>query len=488
MAYPALADYLEDLLQEGLLTRVDAEVDPAFEVAEITNRVAREGGAALLFGNIKGHRLPVVTNLLGSERRIARAAGGISLAKVADRVAGQLLPPDGGGWLGRLTGSPHPSDLGKYRPRSVNSGPCQQVVKLASDVDLAELPALRCGPHEPRPTLTAALVIVADPETGRQQMGRLDVEVLDAQRVAVCWTDRDEQAPWLAEYRLRELPMPVAIALGGDPAVLLAACAPLAPGADRWSLAGLLREKPVELVACRQIDLKVPADAEIVIEGTIDTAAPLVTAGPRVMPGGFYTHAEQAPAVDVAAVTHRVNPVFPAMVPGGPPCESLIVERAMWRMLMPAIKLAIPELVDLQLPLFGGVRHWAIASIRKTHAGQARRVAQAVWGLAQSRSAKLLVVVDDDVNAADTEQVLAAMAANVRPRRDVWFGDGPPDPLDPASPSGVLGQRMAIDATRKLPGEREGELPRPAVTSEEIARLVSRRWAEYGLGPEPEGR
>jgi 4-hydroxy-3-polyprenylbenzoate decarboxylase len=281
--------------------------------------------------------------------------------------------------------------------------------------------------------------------------------------------------------------MPVAIALGGDPAALLAACAPLAPGADRWALAGLLREKPVELVACRQVDLKVPAGAEIVIEGTIDTAAPPTTAGPRVMPGRFYTHAEQAPAVDVAAVTHRVNPVLPAMVPGGPPCESLIVERAMWRMLMPAIKLAIPEMVDLRLPLFGCVRHWAIASIRKWHAGQARRVAQAVWGLAQSRSAKLLVVVDEDVDAADTEQVLAAMAANVRPRRDVWFGDGPPDPLDPASPPGVLGQRMAIDATRKLPGEREGELPRSAATAEEIARLVSRRWAEYGLGPEPEG-
>jgi 4-hydroxy-3-polyprenylbenzoate decarboxylase len=232
--------------------------------------------------------------------------------------------------------------------------------------------------------------------------------------------------------------------------------------------------------------LRVPADAEIVIEGTIDTAAPLKAAGPRRTAGGFYTHPQEAPAVEVTAVTQRVNPVLPAMVPGGPPCESLVVERALWRMLMPAVKLAIPDLVDLQFPMFGCVRHWAVASIRKTHAGQARRAAHAVWGLAQTSSAKLLVVVDEEVDARNTEQVLAAIAAHVRPQRDVWFGEGPPDPFDPASPSGLLCERMGIDATRKLPGEREGELPRRALTSEQTARLVTRRWAEYGLGPEPE--
>ena len=200
-------------------------------------------------------------------------------------------------------------------------------------------------------------------------------------------------------------------------------------------------------------------------------------------PSGHYGAPRRVPVMHVTAVTHRANPVYPAMVPGSPPHEACLVERALARVFLPLLKLAIPELVDYDLPTFGAARHWATLSIEKTYAGQARRVAAAAWGLRQLMFAKLLVVVDEEVDVHDPQQVLSAMTANVNPGRDVFFHEGPRDPLDIATPPGVLGQKMGIDATAKLPGEHSGPWPEPAAMGEQIRQLVSDRWVEYGLGP-----
>jgi 4-hydroxy-3-polyprenylbenzoate decarboxylase len=283
--------------------------------------------------------------------------------------------------------------------------------------------------------------------------GRFDLQRLDDARLAVCWAAHDDNARLLGEYRARNQKMPLAVVIGGDPAFLLAAASPLPSGSDVCAVAGLMREKPLDVVACRSVDLMAPAEAEINLEGFCDPSAPPVMAGPFCGPTGHCTLPQPAPVMQVTALTHRANPIFAAMVPGKPPHEAVTVARAMQRAFLPLVRLAMPELVDYDLPEFAAARHWAAISIRKTYTGQGHRATHAAWGLRPMMFAKVLVIVDEDVDVHDHQQVLAAIAANVRPGRDVLIEQGPPDPFDPAASLGTLGQKMAIDATRKLAGE-----------------------------------
>jgi 4-hydroxy-3-polyprenylbenzoate decarboxylase len=283
--------------------------------------------------------------------------------------------------------------------------------------------------------------------------GRFDLVRIDRTRLAVCWAAHDEHARLLSEYRARSQKMPLAVVIGGDPAFLLAASAPLPPGGDVCAVAGLLREKPLDVVACRSVDLDVPAEAEIVLEGFIDPMEQLAVAGPLCGPMGHPTLSRPAPVMQVTAVTHRANPIYAVMVPGRPPHEAVTVARAMQRVFRPLARLAMPELVDYDLPEFAAARLWAAVSIRKTYPGQGRRAAHAAWNLPAIKFAKVLVIVDGDLDVHGHQQVLTAVAANVRPGRDVLVEDGPADPFDPATPSGTLGQKMALDATRKLASE-----------------------------------
>ena len=482
MSYRCLADFLEELGQAGELARVEAEVDPVLEAAEITDRVAKANGPALLFGAAEGHDFPLLTNLLGTEGRICRALGVKSLVETRERIAGLLDPAEPEGWFEKLKTAPTPASLAKLPPRPVKTGPCQQVVKLGGDVDLGELPAIQSRPGETGRAITAGVTVFADVDSPRRSVGRYDLGLLAPDRLAACWGPQDEPARLLAGYRRRSERMPVAVVLGGDPLGMLAAMAPVPPDIEAFALAGLLRQRPLDVVACRTVKLSVPAEAEIVIEGHVDPAEPPIEAGPPVTPIGCYSFPRPLPVIHVTAITHRANPIYPAMVPGAR--EACVVSRALGQIFLPLVRLAIRELVDYDFPAFGAGRHWGFVSIRKTYAGQARRVAHAAWGLPQWMFAKLLVVVDEDVDVHDYDQVWSAVAVNVDPGRDVIFQQGPPDPLDPATPPGQLGHKMAMDATAKLPQERSGDLPHPAVMSEETRRLVSERWSQYGLGVE----
>jgi 4-hydroxy-3-polyprenylbenzoate decarboxylase len=484
MSYRRLADFLEELGHAGELVRIEAEIDPHLEAAEITRRVAQSGGPALLFGVAAGHEIPLLTNLLGTESRVCRALGVGSLGHLQERIAAMADPAAPEGWFEKLKTAPYASALANLPPRRVKAGACQQIVRLGRDVDLGELPAVQSAPDEGGRGITAAAVLSVGGDSGRPVAGRFDLQVLGPDRLAACWAAHDEHARLLRQYGRRDQKMPVAVVLGGDPAVLLAAASPTATGVDAWALAGLFREKPIDVVRCRTVELEVPAEAEFVIEGHVDPSEPPTEAGPLCTPSGHYGPARKAPAIHVTAMTHRANPVFPAMIPGRPPHEACVVRRALAGVFLPLVKLAIPELVDFDLPMFAAARHWATLSIEKTYAGQARRVAQMAWGLPQLMYAKLLVVVDEEVDVRDPGQVLSAITANVRPGRDVFCVQGPPDPLDIATPAGELGQMMAIDATAKLPGEHAGRWPQRAVMSREIEQLVSDRWSEYGLGRE----
>lgn len=477
-----LADLLEKLEQAGELVRVETEVDPVLEVAEVTDRAAEAGAGALLFGSVRGHELPVLTNLLAQPGRICRALGVGGLDELALRVAEALSPTHPEGWLDKLKSLPGRMSLRGLAPRTIKTGVCQQVVRLGGDVDLGRLPALKSRPDEAGPAITAGQVVSVEPDSDDRVVGRYDLQVLDRNRLAACWDPTDEHVALLGRYRGREQPMPLAVVLGGDPAALLAAMAPLPPGADAWAVAGLLRGKPLELVAGRSAGLTVPADAEIVLEGYVDPAEALVEAGPLATPAGYYASPRPAPVLHVTGLTHRANPIYPAMVPGTPPNEMTVIGRALVRVFRPLLRLAVPGLVDCEVPQFGAARHWVFVSVRKTYAGQARQVAGAVWALRATMFGKVLIVVDEHVDVHDAEEVWYAVATSADPARDVFFAEGPPDPLDPAAEPGVLARRMAVDATRKLPEERRGPAAQPALMSEEVRQSVTGRWAEYGIG------
>jgi 4-hydroxy-3-polyprenylbenzoate decarboxylase len=470
MTHRCLADFLEELENAGELTRIEDEVDPTLEASEI-NQTANWGGPALLFGAVKGYDLPILCNLLATESRISLALGGEALDDVANRIARLLENTASESWLERLKAGNQPAVLEAVAPRKVRAAACQQIVRLGSDVHLDDLPMLaayfanveRKGryyedvcpmpPEEPVRAITSAIVNTADPDSHRPVTARFDLQWIDRTHLALGWADDEEHARLLGEYRSRDQKMPLAVIIGGDPAVPLAASAPLPAGTNVYAVAGLLREKALDVVTCRSIDLEVPAESEIILEGFCDPFEPMVPMAPLCGPTGYPTRPRRVPVMQVTAITHRANPVYAVMVPGKPPHEAVTVARAMQRVFRPLAKLSMPDLVDYDLPEFAAARHWAAVSIRKTYPGQAHRAACAAWNLPALKWAKVLVVVDADVDVSDYQRVLAAVTLNMRPDRDILTVQGPADPFDPAATNGGLSQRMAIDATRKLPAE-----------------------------------
>jgi 4-hydroxy-3-polyprenylbenzoate decarboxylase len=454
MSYRCLTEFLEELGHAGELARVEEQVDSCLQVAAVACQGARSGGPAILFGVVKDHDLPILCNLFSSEGRILRGLGVSSIEEATDRIAKLLDVRSPEGWFERLKGGSQLAALASTAPRKIKSAPSQQNVRLGSDINLDELPLLQMLPETAKRTLTAATVFSAEANSHTPVTGRFDLQQLDRARLAVAWSAHDLHARLLEDYRKRNQKMPLAVVIGGDPAFLLAAAAPLPPGADVCAVAGLMRERALDVVAGRSVDLDVPAEAEIILEGFVDPAETPVMAGPFCGPTGHATLPRLSPVMQVTALTHRANPILAAMAPGPPPHEAIAVARAMHRVFRPLVHLAMPELVDYDLPEFGAARLWAAVSIRKTYPGQGRRAACAAWNLPAMMFAKTLVVVDDDVDVHDSGQVLAAIAANVRPGRDVLIEQGPPDPLDPAMPAGAMGEKMALDATRKMDIER----------------------------------
>ena len=518
----------EELVAAGELVRVTAPVNLDLELAEITARVAAAGGPALLFdrsyyapgatfsggasagalpaGSVEpgaGQGMPVVANLLGTESRVCRALGVPSLAALAERMA-NVARCGGPSWLDRLRGVGDVPPQEKFRPKLVRQGACQQVVRLGRDVDLSTLPAARCWPGETGPALCGRLLMAwpagdatpsgPDPVSLRLARG------IVAGRKQLLFSPLDAVgAPWRPAPAT---PQPAALILGGDPSGLLAASIDWAP-IDGLTLAGMIRNHPWDVVSARSQPLHVPADAEMVIEGLLGPASAFGELEPTTGAGadgirladpatGYYRDPHAEPwAFEVTAVTHRASMIAPLWVVGDldngrPVGETASLQAVRRSLLVPLLSAAIPELVDAALPLAGGTAGMAALAIRKCAPGQARRAASALWSVAALEATKWVIVLDADVDPHDTRQVLARMAANVAPDRDIFFHAGGGDGCDHAAADGRLVARVGIDATAKLPGEHPRLWPAALERPRELVLGVSRRWAELGLPPRGE--
>ncbi len=488
MPYDSLADFLEQLAGRDDLVRIGAEVDPVLEIAEITRRVALWGGPALLFERVRGQTMAVVTNLLGSEDRVCHALGIDSLAEISARAETLIEKNTPQNWFDRLKMTPEETGANKFRPKTVKSGPCQQVVRLGRDVDLANLPLLQHWPGESGSSITAGLLLTQDRGDERRQLTIRPLQALDQNRLAIIDDGHSGFARHWANHLQAGEKMTAAVILGGDPAAEIAASTELAEGVDAFHMIGLLRGKPVELVKCRTHALEVPAEADLILEGYFDPQTPAAAIESAGAGGSHYRVPRPAPVLHVTAVTHRGHPICPALVDSGPHGELAALVKTRARLLLPPLRAIAPSLVDLHLPAYGGLDRWAFVSIRKTYAFQARQVASALWGSTALKYTKFLVVVDERVNVNDTPSVLAEVGANVAPQRDVFSYDGPAHASDHANSMAPLGRHLGIDATAKIAGEQSGTWPAPLITSAEIEQRVTARWGEYKLPLPPGGK
>lgn len=490
MSLNSLGEFLSALEAAGELVRVRAPVSVHLEICAIADRVMKSpgGGAALLFeqpilrdGSQSPY--PVAINLFGSMRRMAMALGVDDLDAIGARITELLELKVPEGILGKLALLPRLLEVGKFPPRvRGGSAPCQAVIRRGDEIDLQRLPIITCWPEDGGPYITLPMVISRDPVRGIRNVGMYRVQLLGSRTLAMHWQRHKVGAAHWRMMAERGETMPVCIAVGADPASVYAASAPLPPTVDEFLFAGFLRREPVSLTKAVTCDLEVPADAEMVIEGYIDPREPLVTEGPFGDHTGFYSLADLYPCVHVTAVTMRENPVYATTIVGRPPMEDFYLGHATERIFLPLLKLTIPEIVDYHMPPEGIFHNLVFVSIDKQYPGHAHKVMNAMWGQGLMALAKLIVVVDKDVNVRDPQEAWWVALNNLDPERDARFTMGPIDVLDHSSRAFTYGSKMGLDATRKWPEEGfERPWPGRVVMDAATDARIRARWAELGI-------
>lgn len=490
MSMDSLRDFVRALDDAGELVRVREPVSTVREITEVADRCMKSpgGGPALLFerpllpgGQVA--RQPVAINLFGSRRRIAMAMGVDSLDDIGARIAGLMETKVPDGLLEKLKLLPRLAEFAKYPPRSEHGrAACQAVVLEGAAADVTQLPHLLCWPEDGGHYITLPMVITKDPATGVRNVGMYRVMVQGPRELAMHWQRHKVGAAHWRAMAERGERMPVAIALGADPPSMYAASAPLPPAVDEFLFAGFLRRAPVRLAKAVTCDLEVPAEAEIVIEGYIDPAEALVTEGPFGDHTGFYSLADLYPRVHVTAATMRQDAIYPATIVGRPPMEDYWLGHATERIFLPLIRLTLPEVVDYHMPAYGIFHNLVFVSIRKAFPGHAWKVMNGLWGAGLMSLAKVLVVLDEDVDVRDADEAWWVALNHIDPRRDVRFTDGPVDVLDHSSSTFTYGSKMGIDATRKWPEEGfTREWPGRIVMDEATRKAVDAKWASLGI-------
>jgi len=447
-----LRDFLRDIEESGELHRVRTRVSPELEIAEIYDRVVKRSGPALLFEDVEGSTIPVLINAFGTWDRTVMALG-----RDPERVGRDLMalvktrPPRRLRDIWALARKAR--DVLSFPPKLVRRGECQDVVKTGADVDLAELPVLKCWPLDAGRFITLPQVFTLDPETGERNIGMYRMQVLDAKTTGMHWQTHKHGAEHYRKAKKLGVELPVAVALGGDPAITFGATAPLPPGLDEVMFAGYIRRKRQRLIRCKTQPLEVPADAEIVLEGYVDPSEPMVTEGPFGDHTGYYSLAGLYPKFHVTAITRRRDAIYPTTVVGIPPQEDGPMGKATERMFLPLIQFQVPEVVDWNMPVEGAFHNLMLLSIKKRYPGHARKAMMSLWGAGMLSLEKVLVVFDEEVNVHDTDTVWRALAG-LDAARDVLLIDQlPTDTLDHAAPVEDLGSHVGIDATRPLGGE-----------------------------------
>ena len=480
MAWHDLRQFVDHLERRGRLRRVSVPVSRDLEITEITDRVSKASGdanVALLFERVDGAEMPVVINAFGSAERMAWALGVDRLDDLGERVAKLLDLTLPGTFAERWRKLGTLLDVVKAAPRHVTTAPCQEIVETQHP-SLAGLPVLRCWPGDAGRFITLPCVFTRDPVRGQRNVGMYRLQVFDDQTLGMHWQIHKGGAE---HERRGDDRMPVAIALGGDPALTYAASAPLPPGVDEVVFAGWLSGAGVEMVRARTVDIEVPAHAEIVLEGYVDPAERR-TEGPFGDHTGYYSLARDYPVFHLTAVTRRARPIYPTTIVGRPPQEDYWLGKATERLFLPIIKMMLPEVVDMNMPAEGVFHNLVIVSIRKRYPGHARKVMTALWGMGLMALAKTIVVVSDHVDVHNLSEVAWRATGNIDPKRDLMILEGPMDDLDHAALRHRFGGKLGVDATEKGPLDDVAQAwPDEIVMSDEIRERVTRRWKDYGL-------
>ena len=544
MAYDDLRDWIAALDRAGELRKIRTEVDPILEITEITDRVSKmpaknnggrassPGGPALLFQNIKGHPgAQVLINQFGSARRMDLALEVETLDEVADRIRQFMDVKSPQGFLDKVKMLPMLAEMGKFFPKTVSTGPCKEVIRR-DNFSLDEFPILQCWPKDAGRFITLPCVVTRDPKTGKRNVGMYRMQVYDGGTTGMHWqrqkvgaehyrermraaADEDRadkgrvgtgaparpagQSPAATARAAVDImarssggslipegdrptgKMEVAVAIGTDPAITFSAIVPAPPDVEEYLIAGFLRQKPVELVKCETVDLEVPATSEIILEGHVNLDE-LRTEGPFADHTGFYSLEDLYPVFHLSCITHRKNPIYSTTIVGKPPMEDGWMGKAVERIFLPLMRLTIPEIVDINLPVEGVFHNLMIVSIKKSYPGQARKVMNAVWSLGQAMFTKCILVVDEDVNVQDIGEVTLKVLNHIDPERDIQFMLGPVDSLDHASRLPNYGSKMGIDATRKWASEGfTRPWPDEILMDEKTKAMVDKKWKDLGI-------
>jgi 4-hydroxy-3-polyprenylbenzoate decarboxylase len=481
VAYADLREFLTRLEKDGELRRVRAPVDPHLEVAEIVTRLVRERGPAVVFDNVIGSSLPLAMNVFGTEERMARALCADSLDEIGGRISDLLKPEIPSGFGGIREGFARLGQLRGIPPKHVRTGTCQEVVYRDDDIDLMSLAPIQAWPGDGGAYFNLGLTHTKHPETGARNLGLYRLQVHDRRTLGMHWQIHKDSNAHHAVAERRGERLPVAIAFGCDPAVTYAASAPLPADIDEYLFAGFLRQERVEMVDCVSVPLQVPANAEVVLEGWLEPGS-RHPEGPYGDHTGFYTPVEPFPALRVDVVTTRKNPLMQSIVVGRPPQEDGPIGKATERIFLPLIRLTIPEIVDLDLPIEGVFHNCAIVSIEKRFPKHAQKVMNAIWGAGLLSLSKLIVVVDADCDVHNYSEVAWRAFGNVDYAHDLLTSVGPVDHLDHAAYDQFWGGKVGIDATAKLPTEGyQRGWPEMITQDPSVIERVAARWRELGL-------
>ncbi|PYX04170.1 MAG: menaquinone biosynthesis decarboxylase [Acidobacteria bacterium] len=510
MAYEDLRDWMAALERAGELKTIHTPVNPILEIAEITDRVSKTGGPALLFQNVEGHPgSQVLINQFGSARRMNLALEVDSLDQVADRIRHFMDVKSPQGFLDKVKMLPMLAEMGKFFPKTVSTGSCKEVIKR-DHLSVLDFPVLQCWPKDAGRFITMPCVITRDPKSGKRNVGMYRMQVYDEHTTGMHWQRqkvgaehyREALRAAAASHQGSSSPakaavdimartsggsvlvegdrpsgrMEVAVAIGTDPAITFSAIVPAPPDVEEYLIAGFLRQKPVELVKCETVDLEIPATAEIVLEGHVHLDE-LRSEGPFGDHTGFYSLEDLYPVFHLSCITHRKNPIYATTIVGKPPMEDGWMGKAVERIFLPLMKLTIPEIVDINLPVEGIFHNLMIVSIKKSYPGQARKVMNAIWSLGQAMFTKCIIVLDEDVNVQDIAEVTLKALNHIDPERDIQFTLGPIDSLDHASRLPNYGSKMGIDATRKWPSEGfTRPWPDEILMDEKTKQMVDTKW------------
>lgn len=481
--YRDFQDFLHALDTAGELHRISYPLSPHLEITEVADRCMKRpgGGPALLIENPKGFDIPVAINTLGSRKRMSLALGVNDVQEIADELTRTLQPDIPTTLSKKIEKFLEILRLAKAIPKTINEGICQEVVFKGDEVDLTRLPILKCWPEDAAPFITLPMVFSHDPNTGKRNVGMYRMQVYDKREAGMHWQMHKVGAEHARLAQEKGQKIEVAVALGGDPAYLFSSIAPLPSAIDEMLFAGFLRKASPSLVKAKTVNVIVPADSEIVIEGTVDPKE-LRMEGPFGDHTGYYSMPEPFPVMHITCITMREKPVYPATIVGIPPMEDGYIGKAIERIFLPLIRLTLPELLDINLPIEACFHNMAFVKIRKRYPGHAFKVMNALWGLGQLMFSKFIFVFEEDVDVHDLRDVLFRIGANCDPARDSLIVKGPLDHLDHASNYVAFGGKIGFDCTHKWASEGyPREWPRLITMSEDVKKRINDIWSELGL-------